>query len=102
MNKFAMFGKLVAHPGQRGALVDVLVEAAFTLGKMPECQYYIVSIVEDEPDAVWVTELWTDEEAHARALQNDAVRVLVQRGMPLIAEMPQQERLTPVGGKGLD
>lgn len=101
MSKFAMFGKLVAHPGQRDALVNVLVEAASTLGRLPECEQYMVSVVEDEPDAKWVTELWADEHAHARSLQSDAVRALVQRGMPLIAEMPQQERLRPVGGKGL-
>jgi hypothetical protein len=52
-----MYGKLVAQPGRRDALVEVLLEAANALGKMPDCELYIVNVLEDEPDAVWVTEL---------------------------------------------
>ncbi len=96
-----MCGKLVAQPGQRDALVEVLLEAAHLLGQAPECDLYIVNVVPDEPDAIWVTELWANEEAHAESLTNSGVKALVQRGMPLIADMPQQVRLTPVGGKGI-
>jgi quinol monooxygenase YgiN len=72
------------------------------LGDMPECELYIVNIVPDEPDAIWVTELWANEEAHAKSLERDDVRGLIQRGMPLIAGMSEQMTLTPVGGKGIE
>jgi len=49
-----------------------------------------------------VTELWASEEAHAKSLERDDVRALIQRGMPLIAGMAEQMTLTPVGGKGVD
>ena len=101
MNRFGMFGKLVAKPGQRDALVEVLLEAANLLGQAPECELYIVNIVHDEPDVIWVTELWATEEAHLASLTNADVKALVQRGRPLIDDMPQQVRLTPVGGKGI-
>lgn len=101
MGRFALCGKLVAHPGKRDELVDILIEAANALGRRSECESYIVSLVEGEPDAVWVAELWANEDAHAQSLQAAEVRALVERGMPLIAGMPEQVRLVPVGGKGL-
>jgi len=102
MSKFGMYGKVMAQPGKRDALVEVLLEAAEMLGDMPECELYIVNVVPDEPDAIWVTELWASEQAHARSLQREDVRALIQRGMPLIAGMAEQMTLTPVGGKGVD
>ena len=96
-----MYGKVLAQPGQRDALLEVLLEAAETLGDMPECELYIVNTAPEEPDAIWVTELWASEDAHARSLERDDVRGLIQRGRPLIAGMGEQVRLTPVGGKGM-
>ena len=100
MSAFAMHGKLLAQPGQRNALIDLLLEAAEMVGQMSECRLYLVS-TGDERDAVWVTELWDSEEAHARSLERSDVRALIRRGRPLIAGMSDQARLTPVGGKGL-
>ena len=99
--RFAMGGKLLAQAGQRDALVAILLEAARLLGEMPECELYIVNTIPDEPDAVWVTELWSSEEAHGKSLEREDVRALIQRAMPLIVGMADQVRLTPVGGKGL-
>ena len=96
-----MYGKVLAQPGRRDALVDVLLEAAALLGDTPECELYIVNTASDEPEAIWVTELWASEEAHARSLERDDVRALIQRGRLLMAGMGEQVRLTPVGGKGL-
>ena len=96
-----MYGKVLAQPGRRDALLEVVFEAAEALGDVPECELYIVNIAPDEPDAIWVTELWASEEAHGRSLVRDDVRALIQRGRPLIAGMGEQVRLTPVGGKGM-
>jgi quinol monooxygenase YgiN len=100
LSKFAMHGKVRAQPGKRTALLELLLEAAEILGQMPECRLYVVS-TSDEPDAVWVTELWDSEEAHARSLERQDVRALIREGRPLIAGMSDRVRLTPVGGKGL-
>ena len=77
-----MYGKVLAQPGRRNALLEVLLEAAEMLGDMPECELYIVNTAPDEPDAIWVTELWASEEAHDRSLKRDDVRALIQRGRP--------------------
>ncbi len=100
MNKFAMYGKLTAHPGRRDALVQILLEAAELLGSAEGCALYIVNVSDEDPDAVWVTELWRDAEAHAASLKNENVLALIQRGRPLIAGM-EPVKLRPVGGKGI-
>lgn len=101
MTRFGLYGKLVAQSGQRDALVKVLVEAAEVLETMAECELYIVNVIDDEPDTVWVTELWANQGAHEASLQDAHIKSIVQRGIPLVADMPQQVRLTPIGGKGL-
>jgi quinol monooxygenase YgiN len=100
MNKFAMYGKLTAHPGQRDVLVQILLEAAEQLKSAEGCELYIVNVSDDDPDAVWVTELWRDAEAHAASLKNQSVLALIQRGRSLIAGA-EPVRLRPVGGKGI-
>ena len=101
MSAFALSGKLLARPGRRDELVDVLLRAAGELEDVPEYRLYLVNVIEAEPDAVWVTELWTSPEAHARSLQKETVRSLIREGRPLIANFVEQLRMTPVGGKGL-
>jgi len=101
LEPFALCGKMVAHPGKRDQLLKVLLRAAEELGKTSDCQLYIVNLIDDEPDAVWVTELWKNRDAHARSLENENVRSLIQEGRPLIAHLVQPVRMTPVGGKGL-
>ncbi|MDI4645964.1 putative quinol monooxygenase [Cohnella hashimotonis] len=100
MNKFAMFGKLTALPGKRGELADMMLASGDTLSGMDGCIYYIVHEAEEEPDVLWITELWESREAHAASLQNEQVRELIGRCMPLIAEAGGI-KVKPIGGKGL-
>ena len=37
----------------------------------PGCELYVVNLSADEPDTVWVTEVWADEAASDRALSGD-------------------------------
>ncbi|MEK4045942.1 putative quinol monooxygenase [Paenibacillus sp. FSL H8-0048] len=101
MNKFAMYGKLTASPGKRDELILILLEASRSLKDMAGCELYIINESADDPDTIWVTELWSDAEAHAGSLKNEEVLAVIQRARPLIAGA-EQVRLRPVGGKGLD
>lgn len=71
MSKFAMYGKLIAQPGQRDALVQTMLEAADQFDSMEGCELYIINVSENDPDVVWITELSRDAEAHAASLQNE-------------------------------
>ena len=100
MARFGLVGSFKAHPGQGDALAEVLVRAAEGLGGNPECELYVISRSED-PDAVWVTEVWTSREAHRASLEDQATRELIAEARPLIAGLGERIELLPVGGKGL-
>lgn len=100
MNKFSMCGKMTAHPGKRDELVSLLLEASHSLNDMAGCELYIIHESIDDPDVIWVTELWRDAEAHADSLKNEEVLAVIHRARPLIAGI-EPIRLRPVGGKGL-
>ncbi len=95
---YGLIGKMTALPGQRDALTAILLEG---LGRMPGCLSYVVAHDPADGDAVWVTEVWTDEAAHRASLQVPEVREAIRKAMPLIATFGDAQVTTPVGGVGL-
>lgn len=100
MSKFAMYAKFKAQPGQGEALAGILLEAAEECKSVAGCELYIVNASEEDPDTIWVTELWSDAEAHAASLRNEDALALIQRARPLIAGV-EPVKLRPLGGKGM-
>lgn len=100
MESFGLIVKFATQPGQRDALVELLLEAAEAMKSVDGCAVYIVNVSDEQPDAVWVTETWTDAAAHEASLAFKDAQSLIQRARPLIAGV-EQVRLQPVGGKGL-
>ena len=98
---YGLHGTLVAKPGQRDALIAVLLEASQG-GRMPGCRLYVVSEIPSEPDAISILEVWDDRAAHDASLQLESVRSVIAKGRPLIARMGASVELRPVGGQGLD
>jgi len=94
-------GKVTMHPGQRGALAQILLEAAAVVGRAPGCEIYIVGISEAEPDDVWVTEVWRSEVDHDRSLTMEGIPSIIAKARPLIAGGAEAVRTIPLGGKGL-
>lgn len=101
MKKFGLFGKMIAQEGKRDDLVQVLLRAAAILKNFEGCEWYVVNVSDEEPDAIWVSEIWRDEEAHQASLQQSEIRELIQEGRPFIAGFGEQTRYRPVGGVGL-
>jgi len=98
---YGLQGKMVAKPGKRDALLALLLEASRGV-PMPGCRLYVVSEVASEADAIAITEVWDDREAHQASLQLDRVRALIAKARPLIASMGESVELRPAGGQGLD
>jgi quinol monooxygenase YgiN len=94
-------GTMIAKPGQRDALLGLLLEASRGPA-LPGCRIYLVSEVAAEPDAIAIYEVWDDKAAHDASLQLERVRALIARARPLIAGMGQSLELRPIGGQGLD
>jgi len=90
-----------AQPGQRDALLDILLESADLVADLPGCEVWIVNTMPDDPDAIWITEVWRSEMDHAASLTGDDVQAVIARARPLIAAFGQRFTLEPVAGKDL-
>jgi quinol monooxygenase YgiN len=95
---FGLIGKMRAQPGKRDELVSILLEGT---GGMPGCLSYVIARDPDDADAIWVTEVWSDEASHKASLSLPSVQAAIAKGRPLIAGFDSQQRTQPVGGVGL-
>ena len=95
---YGLIGKIRTVPGQRDALIDILLTA--TAG-MPGCRSYIVARDPADEDGVWITEVWDSPESHRASVTLPAVKDAIARGKPLIAAFEQRVETIPVGGHGL-
>ena len=95
---FGLHGTIIAKPGQRDALLAVLLDASKGAPWMPGCRLYIVSLVPDDPDAIAVTEVWDDKASHDASLTLESVRETIGRAGPLIAGFGTSSELRPVVG----
>ena len=100
-HSYGMQVRFTAQPGHGDELEAILLEAAAGTEAEDDCLLYIVSRSPADPDVVYVTEVWTSREAHDRSLEDEAVRALITRAMPLMAQPPDAQTLAPAGGKGL-
>ncbi len=98
---YGLIGKIKAHPGQRAALLDLLLQAAKSLGDLEGCYIYLISEATDDPDALWITEAWRSAEDHHASLTHEGVRAVIAAARPLIADTSGGFEIVPVGGKGL-
>lgn len=95
---FGLIGSLRAAPGQRDALIAILLDGT---GGMPGCLSYIVAEDPANADAIWITEVWDREESHKASLSLPSVQAAIAKGRPMIAGMDQGAVTKPVGGHGL-
>ena len=98
--KYQLFGKFTAHDNKRDELVDILIQASELLKKNSDCIHYTIS-TSDNPNDVWVSEIWTNKAAHDESLNPEDIKALIKTAMPLIASMSDQTELSALGGKGI-
>lgn len=96
-----MTGKLTAQNSKRDELTSILIEAAKSVGKIPECKLYIVCEDVSNENIVWVFESWDTKQAHDDSLQNERTRALIMQAKPLLAAAPDGAELKVIGGHGI-
>lgn len=98
---YGYLGTMRTRPGLRDEVVRALVDGAEALSSIG-CRLYVVSVNDDDPDRIWVNEVWDSKEQHDASLQRPEVRAAIAETMPkLTGEFTSQE-LSVVGGLGVD
>ena len=100
MSRYGLYGKMTAHPGQREALLDLLLQSAALVSEAQGCEVWTVNVAPDDPDSILIYEAWRSEADHDASLTMPEIRATIERARPLIAAM-EGTRLTPLAGKGL-
>jgi quinol monooxygenase YgiN len=96
-----LLNKLIAKPDNRDKVVEILVESGKVFDDNPDCLLYLVTEADDDPNVIWVVDLWTNEESHTEALKAPALKPYVDEAIPLLEGMPEQIKVRAAGGKGL-
>jgi len=95
---YGLIGKMLATPGQRDALVEILLDG---VAGMPGCLSYVVAKDPNDANAIWVTEVWDSQSSHSASLSLPSVKAAIAKGRPLISGFETHVVTTPVGGHGL-
>lgn len=94
---YGQIGQMLAKPGQRDALAEILLEGT---DAMPGCLSYVVALDAENPDALWITEVWDSKESHAGSLKLPAVQAAIAKARPIIAGFGHRFETAPLGGAG--
>jgi quinol monooxygenase YgiN len=94
---YGLIGKMIAKPGQRDALLAILLEGT---GGMPGCRSYVIATDPADANAIWITEVWDTEAHHNDSLQLPQVQAAIARARPLIEGFGERFITAPVGGVG--
>ena len=100
--KTASFVKLVAHPGKRDELQAALHAMFPTVATEDGTVIYSLHIDRNDDNAVWLYELYADDDALAVHSGSEAMATLLGALAGLVAEPPIMAFTTPVDAKGFD
>jgi len=99
--RHGIYVRFHALPGRGDELVARLLTGIDELGPMPACELCLVNRPPDNPDVVYVTEVWSSQAEHEAFAALDEVQAFIHEVHALAAEPPQVTYVTPVGGVGL-
>ena len=93
---FANVGSLETKPGQRDAVLSILVRPMAGV-KEAGCLLYEVGVNDAVPDTVFVCELWESPEAHRASLELESVQAAIEEAMPLLTGEMGGNQFTVLG-----
>lgn len=96
---YGLIGRINAVEGRRDDLAAILMNG---ISGMPGCLSYVVARDAEDPDSLWVTEVWESEAHHRDSLGMASVQAAIAEGRPLIAGFGERYVTEPLGGQGLE
>ena len=101
ISRFAQHTRLIATPGKRDELVAKFLESAEIQRDNPDCQLMLVSTAPDSAGVVYLTEVWSSEDAWEQARRSAPVQAWAASMPALVSGPPESVPLALAGGKGL-
>ena len=95
---YGLITRINAVPGQRDALVAVLLDAT---AAMPGCLSYVIASDPADDNALWITEVWDSQASHRASLSLPAVQAAIAKGRAMIAGFGSRVETVPIGGHGI-
>lgn len=95
---YGLIGKMKAAAGQRDALIAILLDG---IDAMPGCLSYVVARDPKDADAIWISEVWDNQDSHRASLALPSVQAAIAKAKPIIASFDEYHETEPVGGHGL-
>jgi quinol monooxygenase YgiN len=94
---YGLIGKIKSIAGQRDELIKILLDGS---RDMPGCLSYVVAQDRSNDDAIWVTEVWENQESHRASLSLPSVQEAISHAKPLITGFGERFETKPVGRFG--
>jgi quinol monooxygenase YgiN/mannose-6-phosphate isomerase-like protein (cupin superfamily) len=102
MSRVGRYVNVTAKPGQGDALAERMLGVAEGLRAIAGCELYVVNRSTDDPDTIWVTEVWRSQEELDASLQTEEARAAIPEVMALVQEDGfERIEVAPLGGVGL-
>jgi quinol monooxygenase YgiN/mannose-6-phosphate isomerase-like protein (cupin superfamily) len=102
MSRVGRYVKCTAKPGHGDALAERLLGVAEGLRALAGCELYVINRATDDPDTIWVTEVWRSQEELDASLETEEARAAIPEVMALVQEGSfERIEVTPLGGVGL-
>ena len=101
MSRFAQHTRLVAAPDKRNELVAKFLESVEIQRDNPDCELMLVSTAPEAAEVVYLTEVWSSEDAWEQARRSAPIQAWAASMPALVSGPPETIPLDVAGGKGL-
>ncbi len=92
---------MTTKPSKRDEVIAILLESGKAFNDNPSCIHYLVYKDKKDPNAIWVEDVWTNQEDHSAAMNTPEMRSYIMKCISLLEGMPEQMEISFAGGKGL-
>ena len=83
---FSVYGRMIALPGRRDELIAVLRDGFRAGGDDSGLLTFTINTAFDDPDTIWLTQLWIDKAAHDATTRSEPVATVTRRVPQLLAQ----------------
>ena len=85
---FSVYGRMTAQPDRRDELIALLHDGLRAGGDDSGLLAYSINTAFDDPDTIWLTQLWIDKEAHDTTTGSEPVGGIVPQAAPAPGRTP--------------